>query len=404
MADGNFSVARVTRHSQETVGKFERHNERKNESYGNMNVDLDRTPMNVSYKSCGELTYNEYLKKLMDEGKVSMRGLKKDAKVYDEMIFDVNTYYFEQHGGYEYARRFYEEAFHFAEKEYGADNIISAVMHADEINLWLSDTLNKPVYHYHLHIIALPVVEKQVLWTKRCKDKELVGTVKEVVHQISHSKKWKSEQLRDKAGKPIYDAKGKPQYIPSYSLLQDRFFEHMQEAGFNGFQRGERGSTAEHLDCVDFKLQESNKHLSEVQEKIAQAEKQFAEIEPVKLKIDSVDSIGRKSFTGKVQLSQEEYSWLAGLAKEGIVSRDKISQLQSFNKSLGNRCRQLEVELGELKEKCKPYLEALKRFPDKVKAFLSELLQPKDKPKEEKTQWDAPIRPRNTKKKEDYER
>lgn len=47
----------------------------------------------------------------------------------------VNTDYFERNGGYDFACRFYEEAFHFAEKLYGKDNIISAVMHADELNI-----------------------------------------------------------------------------------------------------------------------------------------------------------------------------------------------------------------------------------------------------------------------------
>lgn len=80
-----------------------------------MNVDLERTPMNIKYKGCGDLTYNEMLQKLVDEGKVSMRGLKKDAKVYDELIFDINSEYFEEHGGYDFAKAFYEEAYYFAE-------------------------------------------------------------------------------------------------------------------------------------------------------------------------------------------------------------------------------------------------------------------------------------------------
>ena len=67
------------------------------------------------------------------------------------MIFDVNTAYFEQHGGYEYARLFYEEALRFAEKEYGMGNIVSAVMHADELNTALTQELGHPVYHYHIH-------------------------------------------------------------------------------------------------------------------------------------------------------------------------------------------------------------------------------------------------------------
>ena len=194
MEKTNFTVARVVTHTRAGVGKCERHNERKNENYGNMNVELERTPMNVHFKACGELTYNETLDRLVADGAVSLRGLKENAKVYDEMILDVNTDYFERHGGYKFAREFYEEAYRFACKLYGKQNILSTVMHADEINLALTEKYGYPVYHYHLHIVALPVVEKQVLWSKRRKDKALVGTVKETVQQVSHSKKWTSQR------------------------------------------------------------------------------------------------------------------------------------------------------------------------------------------------------------------
>lgn len=96
MTKQNFCVARVETRTRASVGKFERHIERKNESYENMNVDLSRTPMNVSYKSCGDLTYNERLDQMIAEGMVSLKGLKADATVFDEMIMDVNTDYFEQ--------------------------------------------------------------------------------------------------------------------------------------------------------------------------------------------------------------------------------------------------------------------------------------------------------------------
>ncbi len=86
MAKENFSVARVETRTRASVGKFERHIERKNESYENMNVDLSRTPMNVSFKGCGELTYNEYLDQMIAAETVSLKGLKPDAKVFDEMI------------------------------------------------------------------------------------------------------------------------------------------------------------------------------------------------------------------------------------------------------------------------------------------------------------------------------
>ena len=253
----NYAVARVQQYTKASIGKSERHIERKNENYENMNVDLSQTPRNVHFQSCGDLTYNATLDKMIEEGSVSLRGLKPDAKLFDEMIFDVNTAYFEEHGGYDYACRFYEEVFRFAKKEYGPENILSAVMHADELNSALTEKLGYPVYHYHLHVVALPVVEKEVRYSKRCKDPELVGKVKEVIHQISHSKKWASQKVTDEDGKS--------HIIKSYSLLQDRFFEHMRDAGFEDFERGERGSTAQHLSVTEFKVKKETERLENLQ-------------------------------------------------------------------------------------------------------------------------------------------
>ena len=395
----HYSVARVVQHTQAGVGKFERHIERKNESYENMNVDLSRTHLNVHFKSCGEQTYNQTLDKLVEEGKVSLRGLKKDAKVFDEIIFDVNTEYFEEHGGYEYACRFYEEAYHFAEKEYGSENILSAVLHADEQNAWLSQAMDKPVYHYHL-----PVVEKEVRYSKRCKDPALRGTVKEIIHQISHSKKCASQK--------IVDEQGQVQIIKSYSLLQDRFFQHMQTAGFTDFQRGERGSTREHLSVLDYKVQQDQMHLAEMEAEITKANRKMAETRQ-KLEVTRQDGMtyselehmGRKTLGGKVQLNQEEFGKLTGLAKEGIASRGKIGRLEDTIerkdrriRSLSDSVSYLEERLEDLQEKCQPFLYALEHFPQLVRDFTNWLRQLVRRQEEEQPEYQPAWKNR------DYER
>lgn len=79
----------------------------------------------------------------------------------------------------------------------GTENILTAVLHADELNTALTEEFGKKFYHYHLHVIAIPVVQKEIKYSKRCKDKSLVGKTKEVINQVSHSKKWKSEQAVD---------------------------------------------------------------------------------------------------------------------------------------------------------------------------------------------------------------
>ena len=162
MAEGNWSVIRVEKISAEGAQKTERHNERKNESYANLNVDTEQIARNVHFKDTGGLTYNEYFQRLIDEGKISTRGQKAGATVFNELVIDVNTRYFEEHGGYEYAKQFYEEAYRFGCEIYGEENIVSAVMHADEINKAVSEELGKPVYHYHLRIVAIPRIGREM--------------------------------------------------------------------------------------------------------------------------------------------------------------------------------------------------------------------------------------------------
>ena len=150
----DMSCARVKQYTASDVSKAERHNERKNETYENMNVIVERIPFNVHFKKTTAPTYMEQLKQMETDGQVSLRGLRKDATLFDEIVIDVNTMYFERNGGYEYAKQFYEEAYHFIEEKFGAENVISAVMHADEINVAATEELGKEVYHYHLHAMV----------------------------------------------------------------------------------------------------------------------------------------------------------------------------------------------------------------------------------------------------------
>lgn len=79
MAEGNWSVIRVEKISAEGAQKTERHNERKNKSYANLNVDTEQIARNVHFKNTGGLTYNEYFQRLIDDGKISTRGQKADV-------------------------------------------------------------------------------------------------------------------------------------------------------------------------------------------------------------------------------------------------------------------------------------------------------------------------------------
>lgn len=369
----NYSVARVETCTRVSIVKAERHNERKNKSYSNMNVDLTQTPNNVHYKKC-KSTYNERLKEMIDDGEISLRGLKDNARIFDEIIFDINSDYFEQNGGYEFAKGFYEKAFHFAEGEMGTDNIISAVMHADELNTALSEEYGKPIYHYHLHVIAIPVVRKEVKWSKRCKDKSLIGTTKEIINQVSHSKKWKSEQLTDNFGNPVYDENGKAKLIKSYSLLQDRFFNYMFDNGYRGFVRGLKGSTAEHFENLDYKIKKDKERLKEISNKIEEKETTFDNIMKFDKQIKGVSDLGKhKRFSKKIELEPQDYEDLVNYAKKGIVADKEIYERDTRIENLRNTLNRWIEKYDGLVEKTKDYFHAIELAPQKVADFFKSL-------------------------------
>lgn len=381
MAKTDRTVVRNQSYQKGGIGIRERHNERKNESYSNPDIVPQRTHMNMQFCRC-EGTYTQALDRMIAEGTVSTRGLKADAKVFGEMVFDVNTPYFDDRGGYDYATDFFYDAFRFAEKEVGSQYILSAIMHADERNCALSEKLGRDVYHYHLHVVYLPVVEKEVKWTKKCKDKSLVGTVKEVIHQISHSKKWAFQPMLDEQGKPVLNASGKPKRIPSYSLLQDRFFQHMRDAGYEGFERGVRGSTDEHLPTATYKIKQDTERLAAINEKIAQQQNKLdsltGEIKSateVKSELYRVDTIGKKKLFGKIELTETEYADLTALAKEGISSRSDIESLQQQLSGLQGRYWGLTARFNELFDETKDYREAMRFAPQKVNTIFADIMQ-----------------------------
>ena len=252
------------------IGNTQQHNEREKDSYVNQDIVLERTPLNIHFKT-PSVGYQEMFAQMEADGVISTRGIKADAFRYGELIFDVNSAYFYNHGGYDFAKQFYTDAYKAAIEIVGGEQyILSAVMHADERNRAMSEALGEDVYHYHLHVVYIPVVEKEIRWTKRCKDKSLVGKVEETIMQVSMSKKWDSKSIVDDVtGKPLLTAKGKPVLRKSYSVLQDDFFRNMRDAGYDDVERGKRGGSEEHLTVTQFKTEREQERLAQLQEATA---------------------------------------------------------------------------------------------------------------------------------------
>ena len=373
----------------EDVAKIQEHNERQKDKYSNQDIVTERTAMNVHFKA-PTADYAEMFEHLESEKVISTRGLKPDAVKYGELVFDVNSAYFYNHGGYEFAKRFYADVYKAAVEIVGGEQyILSAVMHADERNRAMSEALGQDVYHYHLHVVYIPVVEKQVLWSKRCKDKSLVGTVKETIMQVSRSKKWESKPALDADGKPMLNAKGKTVLKSSYSVLQDDFFRFMHSSGYEDIERGERGSTEEHLTVTQFKVHAEQQRLESVTAQVAKAEQTLTAVKEemrttktAALTAREIKEMGKKNpVTGNISLTPQESKAIKKYAVIGLALKAENAklheQLTAAKKAAAvwkQRYNALQEKYEELKRKSQTYLSALKAAPEKVRAFISGIL------------------------------
>ena len=385
------------------VAKVQEHNEREKDSYSNQDIVPERTSLNVHYKAPTD-DYVKMFEQMEQDGVISTRGLKPDAIKYGELVFDVNSAYFYNHGGYEFAKQFYADAYKAAVEIVGGEQyILSAVMHADERNRAMSEALGEDVYHYHLHVVYIPVVEKQILWSKRCKDEALRGTVKETIMQVSRSKKWDSKPVLDEDGNPKLNEKGKKILKSSYSVLQDDFFNFMRNAGYTDVERGERGSTEEHLTVTQFKVQAEQQRLEAVTGQVAQAEQSLedakAAAEKQKKKLEAlqketkvaasvaltaqeIESMGkRNSFTGNITLTADECRILKDYAvssfaekAEKIKYKQKYEQAEKSAKVWKQRFEKLQEQYEELKQKVQPFLDAIEIASERVWAFVNTIL------------------------------
>ncbi|MCL2699942.1 MAG: plasmid recombination protein [Defluviitaleaceae bacterium] len=424
------TVVRNKAYQPVSFNTVERHNERKNEEYYNGDVQLERELLNVHFRRClredgTPETYQETFDRLLAEKVIVKHGTKPDAKLFCELVYDINTTYFDERGGYEYAQKFYEEAYREAVKEAGSeDYIISAVMHADERNSKLSDELGRDIYHYHLHVVYVPVVEKKLYFRKDNKDPELAGKLKEVIPQISQSNKWPLRMTAERDGKTVTRN--------SYSFLQDRYHEHMKEAGFDGFERGERGSTTEHLEVLDYKIQQEKIRAEEAaaradakekeaaamdikveqkKSKISKLDEQIAVKEKAKAAAAEIDAMGKPSMLGNgFSVTADEMKTLKTLAKKSANADKRVAEANRKRETAEGERNVAVKELNEIKgqiseaKKNQPtisehlrwfdkFIAAMRRAPKRLMEVIDDILR--SPPERQEPQRSEPDRNRN---------
>ena len=193
----------------------------------------------------------------------------------------------------------------------------------------------------------------------------------------------------------MLNAKGKKILKSSYSVLQDDFFHFMRAAGYDDVERGERGSTEEHLTVTQFKVAQEQQRLEAVTAQITQSEqaldtaqaavekkrkelhslqKQAKEQRTTALTVQEIRSMGKKTITGNITLTPSECSTLKDYAVNGILAKAENSRLEEKLQQAQKSAAVWKQRYESLKEQARPYLEAVKLAPEKVRAFLDAIL------------------------------
>ena len=285
----------------------------------------------------------------------------------------------------------------------------------------------------------MPVVDKEIYFKRNNKDPEKAGKLREVVKQVSHSKKWPKLKQLDENGEVKRNDKGKSVLVNSYSLLQDHYHEHMKEAGYSGFERGERGSTAEHLSVLEYKTQQEMERAAAIAAEIEQREQAAtaletaiqgmaqtaavldAQAEKKKQRLDRLDetitvkaraaatvaeveAMGKPALLGGYSVTADEITTLKTLAKKAVKADEKVSDMHRKLTAAESERDTLKTELAKEK-KSRPsirehlnlwdkFVAAFRRAPKRLMAAIEEIMR--QPPERQEPQRETPEHKRST--------
>ena len=168
----------------------------------------------------------------------------------------------------------------------------------------------------------------------------------------------------------------------------------MRAAGYTDVERGERGSTEEHLTVTQFKVQQEVSRLEALETKVEKKEQQLENItQKTKIKksqaatFDEIDSMGRKTFTGKIEFTPQEADFLKNQAKKAISASAMIADLKKKLETARQDSRIWKERYESLQTQTKDFIAALRKAPEAVKNFISRILHiEKSDPEREKKQ------------------
>ena len=310
----SYAIIRNEKYTRSSLIGIYRHNERKNTSYTNKNIDHQKTKYNYSLKECDK-NYLQIFEQIRQFNNLN-GWIKRNSNVVCEYIITSDEDFFKSIG-LEETKRYFHTAYEFVKnyKNLGDKYIISATVHFDEATP-------------HMHLVYIPVVHE------KNKDK------------ICCSEFWKGKD--------------------SYKFLQDSFYKYMIRAGFD-LERGDTKDN-EHIKIEDLKkitsyeIQEMFKDTSQLE--IELVTNNFQELQ-----------IDYKRVIKKFNTLAKQYTRVKNITDNMLVKQERLEQENQELKEENDYLENENNKLNNFLEKTYEYISILLNFPrDRVKRLVKDFV------------------------------
>ena len=164
---------------------------------------------------------------------------------------------------------------------------------------------------------------------------------------------------------------------------------------YTDVERGERGSTEEHLTVTQFKVQREQERLdtltaqadqqaqslaktcqtlSKKEKELAAVQKKTTLTKEALIHARDLDYIGKRTFLGNYSLTEEEFSQLKSQAAHGFMVDVENRQLKQQLSAAQQDSIKWQTRYRDLRNEVQPYLDAMRHAPERVRNFFENLL------------------------------
>ena len=157
-------VCHFGKYKSGNVFGLQKHNQRENKNYSNMDIDKARTPLNYDLVNQGNINYLKRVKSIIEANRASERAIRKDATIYCECIISSDSDFFENLTE-DKQKEFFKNSLNYLRSKIGEEFIISANVHLDETTP-------------HMHVGFVPIIENS-LSAKKLIDRKFLREVQD---------------------------------------------------------------------------------------------------------------------------------------------------------------------------------------------------------------------------------